>query len=93
MAGVLDAAKIRAKAVKVGLISATDNLEDGALYELIFQPGFSTKEVVTEVSGRGVGMDVVKKSIDRLRGKIDIASTPGQGFHLSVQTAADHGHY
>jgi two-component system chemotaxis sensor kinase CheA len=75
----LDAAKIRAKAVKVGLISASENLEEGALYELIFQPGFSTKEVVTEVSGRGVGMDVVKKSIDRLRGKVDIASTPGKG--------------
>jgi two-component system, chemotaxis family, sensor kinase CheA len=75
----LDAAKIKAKAVKVGLIASTDNIEDGALYELIFQPGFSTKEVVTEVSGRGVGMDVVKKSIDRLRGKIDIASTQGRG--------------
>ena len=75
----LDAAKIRAKAVKVGLISASDILEEGALYELIFQPGFSTKEVVTEVSGRGVGMDVVRKSIDRLRGKIDIVSTPGKG--------------
>lgn len=75
----LDAAKIHDKAVKVGLIAATDNLEEGALYELIFEPGFSTKEVVTEVSGRGVGMDVVKKSIDRLRGKIDITSTPGKG--------------
>ncbi len=75
----LDAAKIRAKALKVGLISAADSLEEGALFELIFQPGFSTKEVVTEVSGRGVGMDVVKKSIDRLRGKIDIASAPGKG--------------
>jgi two-component system, chemotaxis family, sensor kinase CheA len=75
----LDAAKIKAKAVKVGLIAASDNLEDGALYELIFQPGFSTKEIVTEVSGRGVGMDVVKKSIDRLRGKIDITSMPGKG--------------
>ena len=75
----LDAAKIRAKAMKVGLISAADSLEEGALFELIFQPGFSTKEIVTEVSGRGVGMDVVKKSIDRLRGKIDIASTLGRG--------------
>lgn len=75
----LDAAKIRAKAIKVGLISASDNLEEEALYELIFQPGFSTKEVVTEVSGRGVGMDVVKKSIDGLRGKIDISSTAGRG--------------
>ena len=75
----LDAAKIHAKAVKVGLIAATDSIEEGALYELIFEPGFSTKEVVTEVSGRGVGMDVVKKSIDRLRGKIDTTSTPGKG--------------
>jgi two-component system, chemotaxis family, sensor kinase CheA len=82
----LDAPKIKAKAVKVGLIAATDNLEDGALFELIFQPGFSTKEVVTEISGRGVGMDVVKESIDRLRGKIEIASTPGRGssFHFKL---------
>ena len=75
----LDAARIRDKAIKVGLISAAENLEEKALYELIFQPGFSTKEVVTEVSGRGVGMDVVKKSIDRLRGKIDTTSIPGKG--------------
>jgi two-component system, chemotaxis family, sensor kinase CheA len=75
----LDAAKIKAKAVKVGLIAASDNIEESALYELIFQPGFSTREVVTEVSGRGVGMDVVKKSIDRLRGKVDIVSSPERG--------------
>jgi len=75
----LDAAKIREKAVKVGLVAPSDTIEEGALYQLIFEPGFSTKEVVTEVSGRGVGMDVVKKSIDRLRGKIDIATTAGKG--------------
>jgi two-component system chemotaxis sensor kinase CheA len=81
----LDAAKIKAKAVKVGLIAATDNLEDSALYELIFQPGFSTREVVTEVSGRGVGMDVVKKSIDRLRGKIEITSFLGKGSNFQFK--------
>jgi two-component system, chemotaxis family, sensor kinase CheA len=82
----LDAEKIRAKAIKVGLIAAADNLEEGSLYELIFQPGFSTKEIVSEVSGRGVGMDVVKRSIDRLRGKVDILSSPGKGssFHFRL---------
>jgi two-component system, chemotaxis family, sensor kinase CheA len=81
----LDAVKIRAKALKVGLISAADILDEGALYDLIFQPGFSTKEVVTEVSGRGVGMDVVKKSIDRLRGKVDITSVVGKGSCFSFK--------
>jgi two-component system chemotaxis sensor kinase CheA len=75
----LDAARIRAKAVERGLISEETHLDEDALYQLIFHPGFSTKEVVTEVSGRGVGMDVVKRSIEKLRGKIEVSSVAGRG--------------
>jgi two-component system chemotaxis sensor kinase CheA len=75
----LDADKIRAKAIERGLISSSDVLEEDGLFELIFHPGFSTKDQVTEVSGRGVGMDVVKRCIEQLRGKMEIKSVLGKG--------------
>jgi two-component system chemotaxis sensor kinase CheA len=82
----LDFKKIRAKAVDRGIISASDQLDEKAIFDLIFHPGFSTKDKVTEVSGRGVGMDVVKKCVERLRGKIDISSQFGKGssFHMKL---------
>jgi two-component system chemotaxis sensor kinase CheA len=70
--------KILAKARQRGLPSG-DNLSDQEVFSLIFEPGFSTAEQVTDVSGRGVGMDVVRKQIGKLRGRIDITSRPGQG--------------
>jgi two-component system chemotaxis sensor kinase CheA len=77
--------KIRAKAVEKGLIAADARLSDAEIFNLIFLPGFSTAEKVTNVSGRGVGMDVVKRGIDSLRGKIDIHSEPGAGSKIIIK--------
>lgn len=75
----LDKQKIINKAVKSGLIQADETLSDQEIYKLIFMPGLSTAAKVTDVSGRGVGMDVVKRAVEKLRGKIEIESTPGEG--------------
>ncbi len=76
--------KIRTKAIEKGLIKETDELSDNDLYHLIFEPGFSTAEKITNVSGRGVGMDVVKKNIESLRGIIDIETEQGEGTTISI---------
>ncbi len=81
----LDVDKIRAKAIERGVISATDQLDDKAIFELIFHAGFSTRDKVTEVSGRGVGMDVVKKCVERLRGKMEVTSVLGKGSHFQLK--------
>jgi two-component system chemotaxis sensor kinase CheA len=81
----LDKERIRAKAVERGLITPTAELTDKEIYNLIFAPGFSTAQKVTSVSGRGVGMDVVKKAIEALRGTIDIASTRGTGSVITLR--------
>jgi len=81
----LDKERIRAKAVERGLITATAEMTDKEIYNLIFAPGFSTAQKVTSVSGRGVGMDVVKKAIEALRGTIDIASTRGTGSVITLR--------
>ncbi|MCW1427774.1 chemotaxis protein CheA [Novosphingobium sp. JCM 18896] len=81
----LDRDRIRAKAEGNGLIQPGQVLSDQELYQLIFQPGFSTAAAVTNLSGRGVGMDVVKRTIESLRGTIDIASTPGKGSTISLR--------
>lgn len=75
----LDKQKIINKAIKSGLISSEDNLSDQEIYKLIFMPGLSTAAKVTDVSGRGVGMDVVKRAVEKLRGKIEIESVVGEG--------------
>jgi two-component system, chemotaxis family, sensor kinase CheA len=75
----LDRERIAAKAVEKGLIRTEEGLSDNDVYNLIFEPGFSTAAAVTNVSGRGVGMDVVRKHIEKLRGRIEIRSTRGQG--------------
>jgi two-component system chemotaxis sensor kinase CheA len=66
-------------------IAAPDSLTDGEVWNLIFEPGFSTAEVVTDVSGRGVGMDVVKKNITALGGSVEIDSADGYGMRVSVR--------
>ena len=71
--------KIVDKAFKKGLISKLDELSDQDIFKMILLPGLSTAEKITDVSGRGVGMDVVKQSVEKLRGKIDIESKQGQG--------------
>lgn len=76
---------IREKAIDRGLITKDAELTDKELLKLIFEPGFSTAKEVTNVSGRGVGMDVVKRAIDSLRGTIDIDSKPGKGTTITIR--------
>jgi two-component system chemotaxis sensor kinase CheA len=82
----LDAEKVRKKAVAQGLIAPDAELSPEALRELIFRPGFSTADQVTDVSGRGVGMDVVRTNIEALNGTISLDSEPGRGtlFRISL---------
>ncbi len=80
----LDRERIRAKAEEQGLVAPGTKLADAELLQLIFHPGFSTAKTVTSVSGRGVGMDVVKRAIDGLRGTIEVASEPGCGTTITL---------
>ncbi|MBO9723406.1 MAG: chemotaxis protein CheA [Novosphingobium sp.] len=75
----IDRARVRAKAESQGLIQPGQSISDHDLLQMIFHPGFSTAAQVTNLSGRGVGMDVVKRTIESLRGAIDITSAPGEG--------------
>ena len=77
--------KIINKAVKNGLIEEGAILSDDQVYDLLFQPGFSTAEVITDVSGRGVGMDVVKKNIQALGGRVEVSSVEGQGSTFTIR--------
>jgi two-component system chemotaxis sensor kinase CheA len=77
--------KILAKAIERGLIAEDAVLSDAEIYQLLFLPGFSTAQVVTDLSGRGVGMDVVKRNVEQLRGEIDIASRPGRGTRFRIR--------
>lgn len=81
----IDPRKVRAKAVERGLIAQDAALADEELLQLVFAPGFSTAEKVSNVSGRGVGMDVVKRGIDTLRGRIKLESVPHQGTTVTVK--------
>lgn len=81
----LNRERILAKAVERGLVAPGEQLSDGEIYQMIFKPGFSTAEKVTEVSGRGVGMDVVWKHLEHLRGRVEIRSTPGKGSRFLLR--------
>jgi two-component system chemotaxis sensor kinase CheA len=81
----LDRERIRTRAEENGLWAPGARLTDSELFQVIFQPGFSTAREVTSLSGRGVGMDVVKRTIDGLRGSIDVASTAGQGSEITLR--------
>lgn len=83
--GGLNRDKILNKAVEKGLVSADQPLEDSEVYNLIFEPGFSTADQVSNLSGRGVGMDVVKRNISALRGNIDVESQPGVGTTMRIR--------
>jgi two-component system chemotaxis sensor kinase CheA len=80
----IDPEKIRAVAVKRGLIGEKDTIDEKRAFELIFTPGFSTASQVSEISGRGVGLDVVKKNIQELKGTIDVTSAPGAGTTFRI---------
>lgn len=77
--------RVRNKAIEAGVISADDKLSDQEIDNLIFAPGFSTADEVTDVSGRGVGMDVVRRNIANLNGQVEIESTPGKGTSISIR--------
>jgi chemosensory pili system protein ChpA (sensor histidine kinase/response regulator) len=77
--GGLDLGRVRERGVALGLIATGAQLSDGELAQLIFTPGFSTADSITELSGRGVGMDVVRSEVNALGGRIETASAPGQG--------------
>jgi two-component system chemotaxis sensor kinase CheA len=81
----LDRERIRARAEEKGLVQPGASLPDSELLAVIFLPGFSTAREVTSLSGRGVGMDVVKQAIEALRGKIEISSVPGSGTELTLR--------
>ncbi len=81
----LDPQKILDRAIERGLVSAENNLSEIEILNLVFQPGFSTAEKVTEISGRGVGMDVVKRNIEQLRGQVEVKSTVGKGSVFSMR--------
>jgi two-component system chemotaxis sensor kinase CheA len=83
----IDLERVRQKAVRSGLVSAEQagRMSERELMNLIFRPGFSTAEKVTNVSGRGVGMDVVRTNIERIGGAVDVYSTPGRGTTLKIK--------
>lgn len=83
--GGLNRSRIISKAVQCGLIESGDGLSDQEVWSLIFEPGFSTAEKVSSISGRGVGMDVVKKSIEALRGTVEIESRPEAGSVFRIR--------
>lgn len=83
--GGLNREKIFEKALQRGLVKPEDVLTDSQVYALIFEPGFSTADAVTNLSGRGVGMDVVKRNVTQLRGSVEIESTPGVGTTIRVR--------
>lgn len=81
----MDPQQIRTKAIEKQLISSNDLLSTPEIFDLIFQPGFSTAESITEVSGRGVGMDVVRGHIANLRGRVEVQSTLGEGSQFTIR--------
>lgn len=82
----LDKEKILRKAIKLGLANGNSaNMTDEEVYMLIFEPGFSTASKITDVSGRGVGMDVVRRNIDKLKGQVDVQSTSGKGTKFTTR--------
>jgi two-component system chemotaxis sensor kinase CheA len=77
--------KVLEKAIASGIVSASDNLSDKEIYDLIFAAGLSTADKVSDISGRGVGMDVVKRNIEDLRGTLDVDSVSGKGSKITIR--------
>ncbi len=77
--------KIVKKAIEKGLIESDKGMTDSDVFNLIFAPGFSTAEQITDISGRGVGMDVVRRNLEKIRGRIDITSAPGKGTTFAIR--------
>jgi two-component system chemotaxis sensor kinase CheA len=83
--GGIDAEAVRSRAIEKGLVAASDPLTEAEIFALIFQPGFSTAKQVTDVSGRGVGMDVVRQRVESLRGTIEVTSKPAVGTSVILR--------
>lgn len=83
--GGLNTARIRAKAEEQGLIATGAVLSDHEIHQFLFHPGFSTAQTISALSGRGVGMDVVKRTIENMRGSIDLSTRPGQGTTVTLR--------
>ncbi len=83
--GGLNREKITRKAIERGIIASGQSLSDNEIYGLIFEAGFSTAEQVSNLSGRGVGMDVVKRNIQSLRGRVEVSSKEGEGTRFSIR--------
>lgn len=83
--GGLNTARIRAKAEELGLIAPGATLSDQEIHQFLFHPGFSTAQTISALSGRGVGMDVVKRTIDNMRGSIDLSTRPGEGTTVTLR--------
>ncbi|MGD0938808.1 MAG: chemotaxis protein CheA [Terracidiphilus sp.] len=81
----IDGEAVRTRAIERGLVAPDAQLTQSETFALLFQPGFSTAKQVTDVSGRGVGMDVVRQRVDSLRGSIDVVSTPGEGTTVTLR--------
>lgn len=81
----IDTAAVHSRAIERGLASEDAPLTDAEIFSFIFEPGFSTAKQVTDVSGRGVGMDVVRQRVESLRGAIDVASRPGEGTTVTLR--------
>jgi two-component system chemotaxis sensor kinase CheA len=83
--GGIDVNEVKRKAVKMGLLKGDEALSDREIVQLVFSPGFSTTEHITDLSGRGVGLDVVLKAIERLNGLVEVETVPGVGTKFTIQ--------
>jgi two-component system chemotaxis sensor kinase CheA len=81
----IETAEVLRRARDFGLVEESDTPDDRAILDLVYAPGFSTSETVTDVSGRGVGMDVVKRTVEELRGRVELRSTPGEGTSVEIR--------
>ncbi len=83
----INTARVREKAIEKQLVTAeqAESLEDEQIFDLIFRPGFSTAQTISDTSGRGVGMDVVRDTISRLKGTVSVSSTPGGGTRFEIR--------
>ncbi|AJF07603.1 chemotaxis protein CheA [Geoalkalibacter subterraneus] len=82
----LDRDKLLAKAISKGLVEGDgSDMSDRAIYNLIFAPGFSTADKITDISGRGVGMDVVRQNLDKIKGRVEVNSKPGKGTRINLR--------
>ncbi len=81
----IDSEAVRRRAIERGLIAADAQLTEAQIFHLIFEPGFSTAQQVTDLSGRGVGMDVVRQKVESLRGAVEVASRRGEGTRVTLE--------